>query len=189
VLEDTLEGVNGIMHVASPAGLSYDGADGELFTLRLEQFYLSPLSATIQPAVRGTLNILRSAQSHASISRVVICSSDVAIHPPPDNIDIPTTYSEEDWNELSPGIVKEHGDETDFQNIYSASKVLADKGTLLPGINADHDLTNQTATWKFYEENQDKLTFDLVTLHPTIVRWNVPSPCCSTYTVPDPWSM
>jgi hypothetical protein len=60
-----------------------------------------------------------------------MCSSDQAIHPPPAHVLIPTVYSEEDWNEYSPDVVKEHGDETDLVNLYAASKAMADKGTPL----------------------------------------------------------
>lgn len=91
-------------------------------------FCLLPFTAAIKPAVQGTLNALESAKSHAGIKRVILCSSEIAFHPPAANVTTPTVYSEEDRNDLSPQIVKEHGDKTDFMNIYATSKVMADQG-------------------------------------------------------------
>ncbi|KIX98704.1 uncharacterized protein Z520_05164 [Fonsecaea multimorphosa CBS 102226] len=63
--DDAVKGVDYIVHVASPLAKPSDDAEANI----------------IQPAIRGTLSILRSALKEPSIKRVVITSSVVAVNP------------------------------------------------------------------------------------------------------------
>ncbi|KAH7527926.1 hypothetical protein FEM48_Zijuj05G0018000 [Ziziphus jujuba var. spinosa] len=116
-----VDGCKGVFHIASPVILSVNDPQAEL----------------IDPAVKGTLNVLKSCVKVPSIKRVVLTSSlaSVAVNGRP----------------LSPDVVV---DETWFSDVvyceqqklwYMVSKTLAEE-----------------AAWKFAKENR----IDLVTLHP-----------------------
>ncbi|XP_060670632.1 phenylacetaldehyde reductase-like isoform X2 [Ziziphus jujuba] len=119
-----VDGCEGVFHTASPILLSVNDPQAEL----------------IDPAVKGTLNVLKSCLKVASIKRVVVTSSfaSVAANGKP----------------LTPDVVV---DETWFSDVayceqqklwYIVSKTLAEE-----------------AAWKFANENR----IDLVTLHPGLV--------------------
>ena len=59
---------------------------------------------------------------------------------------------QKDWNNYSPSIVEEEGDNAPKLHIYRASKVWAEK-----------------AGWKFMEDNKSSIEFDLTTIHPPYV--------------------
>ncbi|GFP98358.1 tetraketide alpha-pyrone reductase 1 [Phtheirospermum japonicum] len=99
-----------------------------------------PQTELIDPAVNGTINVLRSCKKASSIKRVVVTSSMASV-----------IFNS---NPLTPGVVI---DETwvsdpkvceENKEYYALSKTLAEK-----------------AAWKFAEENG----LDLVTLHPGYV--------------------
>jgi hypothetical protein len=46
----------------------------------------------------------------------------------------PRAYTEEDWNETAVKVTEEKGAEAGIYAIYSASKVLAEKGELIPAL-------------------------------------------------------
>ncbi|KAJ3517039.1 hypothetical protein NLJ89_g757 [Agrocybe chaxingu] len=122
----------------------------------------SPLSATtddpnelINPAVNGTLGVLKSALKFGTtIKRVVITSSCAAvtrdIAPSPDK---PThVFTEKDWADQSVEIVRTDGRKAPFTTKYRASKCLAEK-----------------AAWKFVDDHKAEIAWDLVTLQPPFV--------------------
>ncbi|KAF8308504.1 NAD(P)-binding protein [Clavulina sp. PMI_390] len=134
---------DGIVHVASP------------FNMRL-----SEVSDFMDPAIRGTTNILQSALNLGpTVKRVVITSSAAAIlepHP------APYTYTESDWNEASIRAVEEN--RASLGEIYSASKTPAER-----------------AAWKFVEEHKSEMAFDLTVICPVWIM----GPIIHHVTTPD----
>ncbi|KAI0716138.1 NAD(P)-binding protein [Cerioporus squamosus] len=137
--DKAVEGTDAILHLASPVVLDSEDPN-----------------AVIEPAVQGTLGILKSALKHrATVRRVVILSSAAAIHNPPGPGEkTPRVLSENDWNEHSLREVREKGGKAWGRDMYRASKTLAER-----------------AAWKFYEDERAKggLIWDLVTLNPPLV--------------------
>ncbi|KAI0659011.1 D-lactaldehyde dehydrogenase [Cubamyces menziesii] len=109
-LDDAVEGVDAILHIASPTNLSPTDPD-----------------TVIIPAVEGTVNLLKSAlKHHNTVKRVVITSSVVALAPltaPPPAPVIDETY----WNDHSVKEVREKGKGAHTKDMYPASKVLAER--------------------------------------------------------------
>ncbi|KAH6903379.1 D-lactaldehyde dehydrogenase [Coprinopsis sp. MPI-PUGE-AT-0042] len=104
----------------------------------------------IVPAVQGTVGVLKSALKNATtVKRIVITSSCAAIMN--DTLE-PSRFSEKDWNESSIKEVEQKGREADPASKYRASKTLAEK-----------------AAWAFYDENRDKVEWDISVLNPTLV--------------------
>jgi len=66
---------------------------------------------------------------------------------------VPTKYSEEDWNEISPKQVEEQGSNASPMTIYLASKTLAER-----------------AAWKYYDEIKSQVKWDLSVILPSFVR-------------------
>lgn len=130
--DDAVKGVDAIMHTASPFPASADDPN-----------------AIIVPAVRGTTNVLASAQKFApTVKRIVMTSSAAAIvsnSPPPGG-----RWSETDWNTSSPQEVEEKGKGATVSDMYRASKTLAEK-----------------AAWDFV--NAAGMPWDFVALCPTLV--------------------
>ncbi|GJE86708.1 aldehyde reductase [Phanerochaete sordida] len=132
--DEAVKGVDAIEHTASP------------FHMRAKH-----PQEMIVPAVEGTLSVLRSALAHANdtVKRVVVtasCASVITAQP------TPRTFSEADWNELSPRMCEERGADASNTDMYRASKTLAER-----------------AAWRFAEENKDKLRFDVAVLNPPFV--------------------
>ncbi|XP_031273711.1 cinnamoyl-CoA reductase 1-like [Pistacia vera] len=122
--DSAVDGCEGVFHTASPAFLSnYD-----------------PQSELIDPALKGTLTVLRSSAKVKSVKRVVITSSmaTVAFNGKPLTPDL---VVDETWFS-DPAFCKES------KYWYHLSKTLAEE-----------------AAWKFAKENG----IDLVTLHPGLV--------------------
>ncbi|XP_015887112.3 phenylacetaldehyde reductase isoform X1 [Ziziphus jujuba] len=118
-----VEGCEGVFHTASPIAFSANDPEAEL----------------IEPAVKGTLNVLRSCVKVPSIKRVVITSSTASIwyNGKPLNSDV---VVDETW--FSDPVYCEQN-----KLWYILSKTLAEK-----------------AAWQFAKENG----IDLVTIHPGI---------------------
>ena len=129
---EAVKDVDFAIHIASPitSGISEDKYETDL----------------IQPAVTGTLGILKAAQSSPSIKRIVITSSVVAIIPWHDFFEAETGKT---FNEHS-RIPDPTGPYTNEFEAYAASKAIA-----------------FNATTKFMESN--KLGFDVVHVHPSFV--------------------
>jgi nucleoside-diphosphate-sugar epimerase len=81
------QGCEAIIHVASP------------FTMRFKD----PLKELIEPAVQGTENVLAAATASATVKKVVLTSSVVAVHG--DNVDMQEKglreFTEDDFNDSS----------------------------------------------------------------------------------------
>ncbi|KAJ3033588.1 hypothetical protein HDV00_006046 [Rhizophlyctis rosea] len=127
VFDEVVKGVDIILHTASPVTLT-DTSD--------------PIKDVVNPAVQGTLSVLKAVQKDANskVRRIVITSSFAAIwHSAPKGY----TFNEEDWNnESQPGESALH--------TYRASKTRAER-----------------AAWDFIKEHNP--TFDLVVIHPVFV--------------------
>ncbi|KAM0786222.1 hypothetical protein ACM66B_007025 [Microbotryomycetes sp. NB124-2] len=129
--DEAVKGVDGIAHTASPFHFNVQDPHKDL----------------INPAVKGTQSILKSASKEPKVQRIVITSSFASIVNPRDPVH---TFNEQEWNEYSPKQVEEHGKDTDPSQSYRASKVLAEK-----------------SAWKFVKDNDSK--FDLVTICPPLI--------------------
>lgn len=98
VFDDIVAGAPIVMHTASPYAIDVEDAQRDL----------------VDPAVRGTLNVLEACQKTTSVKRVIITSSMAAITDEPDSSHI---YTEKDWNQ--------HSSLT--RNPYYYSKTLAER--------------------------------------------------------------
>ncbi|KAA3644909.1 MAG: aldehyde reductase [Chloroflexi bacterium] len=96
--DEAVSGCDYVIHVASPYRINVK----------------DPQTDLVDPALKGTLNVLRSCQKAGSIKRVVLTSSGAAIT---DEAETGKLFSEDDWNEKS----------TLQRNPYSYSKVKAEK--------------------------------------------------------------
>ncbi|KAJ6595879.1 hypothetical protein DFH09DRAFT_1135874 [Mycena vulgaris] len=133
--DDAVKSVDGILHMASP--FNYEITSPE---------------AAIQPAVDGTVGILKSATKFGTgIKRIVVTSSIAAILELGD-MSIPRTFTEENWNNQAPALVEAHGAAAGPMVIYFVSKMLAEK-----------------AAWDYVKEHQEKISWDLSTVNPSYV--------------------
>jgi nucleoside-diphosphate-sugar epimerase len=131
--DDAVRGVKGVIHTASPFFLE-DTSDvrGDL----------------LEPAINGTLGLLRSVAEHnPDVARVVITSSFAAMVDLNAGLRPGHTYSEADWN---PVTYEEALHTTSGAFAYCASKALAEK-----------------AAWNFMREQQPG--FSLKTINPPMV--------------------
>ncbi len=104
-----------------------------------------PMRDFVDPAVKGTLNVLRSCATRANggtVKRVVLTSSVASIFSHRYTTPLTRDLTEEDWN-------TESDPDTDP---YLFSKTEAEK-----------------AAWSFVQENETKISFDLVTVLPSMV--------------------
>jgi len=128
--EGKLDGLDGVFHVASPFH---------------HKINTSNKVDLLDPAINGTVGILKAASKVPSIKRVIITSSFAAIFNPvsgtPGHV-----YTEEDWNPVT----YEEALTIDKRFAYASSKKLAEK-----------------AAWDFVKEN--KPHFDIATLCPPMV--------------------
>ena len=121
--DEVVAGCDFVMHTASPYIVNVKDSQKEL----------------VDPAVNGTLNVLRSCSKTESVKRVIVTSSLAAITDEPHNDKV---FSEADWNEKS-----------DLKrNPYFYSKVCAEK-----------------AAWNYLDEHKDQCGFDIVTINPFMV--------------------
>ncbi|GAA6062179.1 hypothetical protein JCM10212_001343 [Sporobolomyces blumeae] len=139
---EAVKGCDAILHTASP--FHFNAQD--------------PHKDLINPAVNGTLNLLRAAATEPRVQRVVITSSFAAIVNPHDPV---YTFTEKDWNEFSPNEVEKKGKDVDPSQAYRASKTLAER-----------------AAWDYVEK--EKPSFDISTVNPPLIFGpiihQVPSP-------------
>ncbi|EGF97925.1 uncharacterized protein MELLADRAFT_84161 [Melampsora larici-populina 98AG31] len=131
--DEAVKDISGIAHVASP------------FHMNVKD----PYKDLINPAVNGTLSILKSAEREGkNVQRIVITSSFASVVNP--TTDLNHVFNETQWNEHSPKIVEEKGIDAPPAEVYRSSKVMA-----------------ENAAWNFVKER--KPDFDLVTLCPPYV--------------------
>ncbi len=110
VFNEAVEGVDAIVHTASPAHISAHDPD-EL----------------IRPAVLGTTGVIHSASlPTSSVKRVVVLSSLPAVVDT-GGAPAPGTYTEADWNDSDVAEVRELGVGASQPGKYRASKVLAER--------------------------------------------------------------
>ena len=111
-------------------------------------------SEIIDPAVNGTLSVLKAAHTHGgSVRRVVVLSSTAAVfRVPPDGQ--PVVLDESAWNEQAIATIKEKGRDADAVTKYRASKTLAER-----------------AAWDWWNEKKAAgvVGWDLVVLNPPFV--------------------
>ncbi|XP_019151103.1 PREDICTED: cinnamoyl-CoA reductase 1-like [Ipomoea nil] len=122
--DSAINGCEGVFHTASPVSLSPSATKAEL----------------VDPAVKGTLNVLGSCVRAPSVKKVVVTSSMCSVMYKPDPINS-TDVIDETWFSD-----KEFAEET--KQWYILSKVLAEE-----------------AAWKYAGENR----IDMVSLHPGLV--------------------
>ncbi|XP_062115477.1 phenylacetaldehyde reductase-like [Humulus lupulus] len=123
--DSAIDGCDGVFHTASPAILSAT----------------DPRAEIIEPAVKGTLNVLRSCAKVESVKRVVITSSMASVLYDGRKVLTSDVVVDETW--FSDPLICENR-----KLYYPLSKTLAEE-----------------AAWKFAEANR----IDLVTLHPAAV--------------------
>ncbi|KAI0357281.1 D-lactaldehyde dehydrogenase [Trametes cingulata] len=122
--DEAIKGADGVVHTASPVSPSLEDPE-----------------AYIQPAVEGTLGILKSAL-HSDVKRVVITASIAGVAS--SAIAPPKVYTEADWNDAAVRLVEEEGRKAPGMIKYDASKVLAER-----------------AAWNFMKEHEGEARFDL----------------------------
>ncbi|WVR07580.1 hypothetical protein IAU60_004622 [Kwoniella sp. DSM 27419] len=138
--DEAVKGVDGVAHMASPFHFNAVEPE-ELFT----------------PAIQGTVGVLESLKkNNPDVKRVVVTSSVASIIN--SNIKGPHTFTEKEWNDVSPKECEEQGKDASGQAKYRASKALAER-----------------AFWKFFDEN--KPSFDGVAINPPLVLGPVIHQC------------
>ncbi|KNZ74711.1 NADPH-dependent methylglyoxal reductase GRE2 [Termitomyces sp. J132] len=101
----------------------------------------------LEPAVNGTVGILKSALAYGQdTKRVVVISSVAAVS----DFSVYKLLNEDDWNEPSVKEIKEKGADAAGYVKYYASKTAAEK-----------------AAWQFYEDNKTEISWDLSVLNPS----------------------
>ncbi|XP_076330726.1 uncharacterized protein LOC143236335 [Tachypleus tridentatus] len=95
----------------------------------------------IVPAVEGTKRILRACAHAGTVKRVVLTSSNAAVHGPSVPVENNRVYNEEDWSDPSSSEL----------NIYGKSKTLAEK-----------------AAWEFVDQLELDKKFELAVINPCI---------------------
>ncbi|XWW98438.1 hypothetical protein V2A60_006438 [Cordyceps javanica] len=104
-----VQGVDGIIHTASPFIFDATDFETELF----------------QPSVQGTTSILEAALKYnSSLSRIVITSSFAAVVDPLQGLRPGYSYTEKDWNSITKEMAMDSGD---GGLAYLVSKTLAEK--------------------------------------------------------------
>ncbi|WWC94420.1 hypothetical protein V866_001262 [Kwoniella sp. B9012] len=141
------------------------GVDGVAHVASPVTFEAKDPNELIVPAVNGTVGVLNSVLKQSPSTKRVVCTSTTGTIVSPQK-PCPSRYSEEDWNEDCVRNCGEQGIEADGGAKYRASKVLAEK-----------------AYWKFFEEQ--KRTFDGVTIHPPMIYGPIIQPCDSPKSLND----
>ncbi|RDX46146.1 NAD(P)-binding protein [Lentinus brumalis] len=131
--DEAVKGVDAIAHTASP------------FHTHAED-----PSELIVPAVQGTVGILSSALKHgSSVQRIVVTSSCGSIL---EELPVPKTFTEADWNERALREVETKGAAASAADKYCASKALAER-----------------AAWKYWNDHKGEVGWDLVVVNPSYV--------------------
>jgi nucleoside-diphosphate-sugar epimerase len=129
VFDEAVKGVDGVIHTASP------------FVM---QGIKDNVKELLDPAIKGTTGILKAIVEHnPSVKRVVIISSFSSMWNGNKGMWPEHTYNEEDWNPIT--FEEAARPETDGENAYSASKVLAER-----------------AAWDFMKEQKPNFTLSTI---------------------------
>jgi len=143
--DEAVKGVDAIQHTASPVHFWNIDDPKEL----------------IEPAVRGTVGLLKSATNNApEVKRIVILSSISCVMRDVGNE--PLVLNENDWNTSAIEACEKLGRNAMPGQKYLASKALAEK-----------------AAWAFYHENKKNVNWDLVVIVPPYVFGPILYPCSS----------
>ncbi|KAM6493010.1 D-lactaldehyde dehydrogenase [Amanita muscaria] len=130
--DESVKGVDAIIHAVSPVIVTFDVDDP---------------NELIEPAVNGTVGILRSAVKNGpGVRRVVVLASTGSIYRESNEL---VVLNEKDWNDS--GVierVEQLGRSASSLDKYRAATTLAEK-----------------AAWAFYHERQSQLNWDLVVIH------------------------
>ncbi|KAH0589917.1 hypothetical protein H2248_000109 [Termitomyces sp. 'cryptogamus'] len=130
--DEAVKGIQAIIHTASPC--NSDAVS---------------VNEILEPAVNGTVGILKSALAYGQdTKRVVVISSVAAVS----DFSVYKLLNEDDWNEPSVKEIKEKGADAAGYVKYYASKTAAEK-----------------AAWQFYEDNKTEISWDLSVLNPSYV--------------------
>ncbi|KAK2464439.1 hypothetical protein APHAL10511_003587 [Amanita phalloides] len=129
--DEAVKGVDAIHHIAAPVFANCKDP-----------------KEMIDPVVKGTLEILRSAQRASSVKRVILMGSVSAVT----RNDVDRPFDENDWNKASVEELEKKGVDAPAVAIYQAMKVISEK-----------------TAWSFYNENKSKLGWDLNVLLPPLV--------------------
>jgi nucleoside-diphosphate-sugar epimerase len=117
-----------------------------------------PEAQLLQPALKGTLNVLESTKKKGnSVRRVVLTSSMAAIGYNFGALPDSHVYTDADWSNDT--LLREK------QVWYPLSKTIAER-----------------AAWKFMEDNEGNLKFDLVVVNPTLILGPLLQPTLNTST-------
>jgi len=119
------KGCDYVLHIASPVNVGVG----------------DPQTTLIDPAVKGTLNILEACKKSGTVKRLVITSSAAALRCYNDDNGPEYVYDEKDWNKKS----------TITENPYGFAKTIAEK-----------------SAWEYISKPENKSTFDLVTILPSV---------------------
>ncbi|XP_013789278.1 NADPH-dependent methylglyoxal reductase GRE2-like [Limulus polyphemus] len=123
--EEAVRDCSYVMHVASPCPDVHPETEDDL----------------ILPAVEGTKRVLRACAHSGTVKRVVLTSSNAAIHGPSVRVENNRVYNEEDWSDP---------DSPDL-NTYGKSKTLAEK-----------------TAWEFVDQLEEGKKFELAVINPCI---------------------
>ncbi|KAH6907386.1 D-lactaldehyde dehydrogenase [Coprinopsis sp. MPI-PUGE-AT-0042] len=142
--DDAVNGVQGIVHTATPLDFSNPKPDPKSF---------------VEPAINGTLRLLEAALKHKNdVKRVVFTTSLAAVASASDAPSASEAsgrtreLTEEDWNESSLKAVEAQGAEAGVTHVYGASKVLAER-----------------AARDFVTKHKGEISWDLTTIAPPFV--------------------
>ncbi|KAF8704383.1 hypothetical protein AX14_014042 [Amanita brunnescens Koide BX004] len=131
--DEAVKGVDAIEHTASP--FHFDADDPQ---------------ELIDPAVNGTIGILKSAQKNApEVKRIIILASCATVMR--ESVE-PIVLNESDWNNEAIEMCQKLGRNALPAKKYQASKTLAEK-----------------AAWAFCREHEKNLNWDLVVINPPFV--------------------
>ncbi|KAK2464725.1 hypothetical protein APHAL10511_003301 [Amanita phalloides] len=131
--DEAIKDVDAILHLAAPVLKKYKHP-----------------KEVIDPAVNGTLGILRSAQAVSSVKRVILMGSCVSVtspSPSPNKV-----WNENNWNEWCLEEYEKNGVNTPEDVVYQVEKVLSER-----------------AAWSFYNENKHQLSWDMAVILPPFV--------------------
>ncbi|BFZ57209.1 Glycine-rich RNA-binding protein 2, mitochondrial [Savitreella phatthalungensis] len=131
VFDGKVDGAAGILHIASP------------FHNKEED----PYRDLIDPATKGTENLLNAAFKASSVRHVVITSSVAAVFGPPKNGEPAEkhTYTEEDWNDAAEETVRKDPKNYPPGTAYRASKNAAER-----------------LAWKFVDDKKPNFTLSVI---------------------------
>ncbi|KAI4165102.1 MAG: hypothetical protein LQ342_001379 [Letrouitia transgressa] len=129
--DEAVKGVDGVIHTASPFTTQVEDNERDL----------------LEPAIKGTTEILKAVKAHApQVKRVVITSSFAAIVDLSKGLRPGYTYYEKDWNPIT----YEEAKNGNGRIVYVGSKTFAEK-----------------AAWEFVEK--EKPNFSISTINPPMI--------------------